>query len=306
MLEGDEADAAVASARRRTTARSHLAHHPRFEDVSPEVGVLDEDAVASGMEEDPDAVLALLADLTGATDVHLRRLSRRLAARLFVDITRSGPARRRGVGRLRTAPFRADGSDLDLDASLSTLVETRAGLGLDPTRLRVQAWHRLELAVCLLVDRSGSMGGAPLATAALAAAAVAWRVPDDHSVLAFAKDVVAVRSQGTAKPTSRVVDDLLGLRGVGTTDLAGALTAARQQLDRSTAGRRLTVLLSDCRATVHGDALAAARALDEVAVVAPDGDAEEATAFAAAVGARLVTVGGPGDVVAALSAVFER
>lgn len=300
------ADAAVAASRRRTTPRSHLARSPLFEDVSPQVGVLDEDAVAGGLTDDADEALALLAELTGATDQRLRQLSRLLAARLFVDLGRSGPANRGGAGVLRSSAFRDDGSDIDLDTSLDTLIEGRAGIGVDPSRLRVRAWRRPDLAVCLVVDRSGSMGGAPLATAALAAAAVAWRVPYDHSVLAFARDVVALRSQGAVKPAAQVVDDLLGLRGAGTTDLTGALVAARRQLDRSSARRRLTILLSDCRVTVHGDAVAAATALDEVAVIAPAGDADEATAFAAEVGARLVTVAGPGDVVRAVSEAFER
>ena len=50
-----------------------------------------------------------------------------------------------------------------------------------------------------------------------------------------------------------VLDAVLALRGFGTTDVAGALTAAADQLSRSRAGRRITVLLSDCRATTPGD-----------------------------------------------------
>ena len=57
-------------------------------------------------------------------------------------------------------------------------------------RLRVQAppspgkTKRKPLNLGLVLDRSGSMGGKPLATAALAAAAVASRAPEDYSVLA--------------------------------------------------------------------------------------------------------------------------
>ena len=74
---------------------------------------------------------------------------------------------------------------------------------------------------------------------------------------------------------------MLALRGHGTTDLAGALQAAGQQLARSSAGRKITVLLSDCRATEPGDVVAAAAALDELAIVAPEGDADAATELAA-------------------------
>ena len=54
------------------------------------------------LEEDPDDTLALLADLTGATDPKLRSLARRLAGRLFLDLFT--PAGRAVPSRRRTAP----------------------------------------------------------------------------------------------------------------------------------------------------------------------------------------------------------
>ncbi|MBU6315561.1 MAG: hypothetical protein KGR47_03565, partial [Acidobacteria bacterium] len=87
-------------AQRKTTSRRELARNPRFEQVSPEVGELDEAAVDEAMADDPDDTMAMLADLTGATDQVLRELARRLAGRLFLDISRRGPSRPRGVGRL--------------------------------------------------------------------------------------------------------------------------------------------------------------------------------------------------------------
>ena len=72
----------------------------------------------------------------------------------------------------------------------------------------------------------------------------------DYSVLAFGKNVVVAKGQQTPKPSDLVVNDVLSLRGFGTTDLAGALRVAGEQLARSRAGRKVTVVLSDCR--VHG------------------------------------------------------
>jgi Mg-chelatase subunit ChlD len=100
------------------------------------------------------------------------------------------------------------------------------------------------------------------------------------------------------------VTDVLSLRGFGTTDLVGALRVATGQLQRSAAGRRIAVLLSDCRATVPGDVLGAAKALDELCIVAPAADADEARALAASTGARLALVDGPGTVPEALAAVL--
>lgn len=293
-----------------------MSRNPNFEQVSPEVGELDETAVEEGLVDDPDEMLALLAQMTSATDPVLRALARRLAGRLFLDVARRGPVRPRGTGKLVERPYRPDGGDLDLDASMEAITEGRAHAGraatgsarlgaVDPERLRVRAWAQPGTALCLLVDRSGSMGGRPLATSAVAAAAVAWRSPADYSVLAFGKDVVAAKSQDREVPHERVVDAVLALRGHGTTDLAGALRAAAEQLGRSKAGRKLVILLSDCRSTVDGDPVEAAAGIEELLIVAPEGDADEAEAFARRVGARVTTAAGPSTVADAIARLLE-
>jgi len=305
VKEGVSADAEIAHQQQRTTSRRQFARDPRFEQISPEVGELDESAVSDGMRDSPDETLALLADLVGATDARLRDLAKRIAGSIFVDVARGGQARTPGVGKVHTLPYRPDGGDLDFDASLEAIVEGSRTV-IEAERLRVRGWVRPATAICLLVDRSGSMGGKPLATAALAAAAVASLAPSDYSVLAFGHDVVVAKSQQSAKASDLLVNDVLSLRGFGTTDLASALAVAHVQLARSRAGRKVAVLLSDCRATVEGDAVSAASALDELVVVAPESDCDEAKAFAARVGARCVTVGGPSDVAAAMSRAFQR
>ncbi|MFT3851422.1 MAG: VWA domain-containing protein [Ilumatobacteraceae bacterium] len=206
---------------------------------------------------------------------------------------------------MRELPYQPDRGDLDVDASLDAIVEGRAGGLIDAERLRVRGWVRPGTALCLLVDRSGSMGGKPLATAAIAAAAVSSRGAADYSVLAFGKDVVVTKAQDAEKGADRVVGDLLALRGFGTTDVAGALRVAAAQLGRSRAARKVVVLLSDCRATVEGDPVAAATALDELVVIAPDEDADEAQAFATQVGAAFTTVAGPSDVPGAIARVLS-
>ncbi|MFT6290978.1 MAG: Mg-chelatase subunit ChlD [Ilumatobacter sp.] len=258
------------------------------------------------MSQDPDEMMAMLADLTGATDPKLRELARQLAGRLFLDVAKRGPSQPRGIGKLRTQRYQPDIGDIDLDASLDAVITARAAASaIDPDDLRVRAWSRPGTAICLLVDRSGSMGGKPLATNAVAAAACAWRAPDDYSVLSFGKEVVAVKSQNVAKSNEAVVDSVLALRGHGTTDVASALMAARDQLLRSTAGRKIAILLSDCRSTIDGDVVAAAAGLDELVIVAPESDSEEAEELARSTGARLTTVSGPSDAAAALTRVLD-
>jgi Mg-chelatase subunit ChlD len=258
------------------------------------------------MNEDPDEAMAMLADMTRATDARLRELARRLAGRLMLDVARRGRSRPRGTGRMETMPYLPDAGDLDIDASAEAIVEARAaGSAIDPERLRVRRWVQPRTAVCLLVDRSGSMGGRPLATSAVAAAAVAFRAPEVWRGVSLAQDAVGVKSQDGWRPVEAVVDGVLALRGHGTTDLAAALAVAGQQLARSRAGRKVVVLLSDCRATEPGDVVVAAAALDELAIVAPDGDDEAAVALATQVGATLTTVTGPTAAADALTRVLS-
>jgi hypothetical protein len=273
--------------------------------VSPDVGELDDAALAELAEEDLDAALELLAEMSGATDRRLAALAARLAGRLVLDVARSGPVSARGLGRMTSLPAdRAEG-DLDLDGSLEGIVEARAsGRGTALDELRVRTWRRPATALALVVDRSGSMNGHRLATAAVAAAAISWRAPSDWSVLAFGEKVLAVKSQDRHRSAGEVVDDVLRLRGHGTTDLAAALGSAAAQLERSNAKRQITVLLSDCRATAGAAAEPVARRLDELCILAPSDDAEDAREFAAAVGARLATIAGPADVASALSALL--
>lgn len=275
--------------------------------MSPDVGEIDEAVVEQGLVDDPDEMLALLADLTSAADQRLRDVARRLAARLFLDLARRGPTTKRKAGRISEQPYRPDGGDLDLDASFDVIAEARAAeAAVDAERLRIRSWGSPETALCLLVDRSGSMGGRPLATAAVAAAAVAMRNPANYSVVAFGKETTLVKAQMTAVPADRVVTDVLSLRGHGTTDLAGALRAASAQLQRSGAPRQIAIVLSDCRSTVAGDVRAAAATLPEIVVVAPEHDCEEALKFAGECGARIATASGPSTVVEALASVLDR
>ncbi len=280
---------------------------PRFAEISPEVGQLDPDAFAEFLDEDPDAALALVADMATATDERLRELARSLAGRIAVDVATRGARRGKGVGRLtRLSAALAEG-EIDLDASLDSIVDAR----ISSTRPRadqlvVSAWRRPDTSLCLLVDRSGSMVGPRLAAAAVAAAAVLFREGTECSVVAFSDDAIVLKSGDQPRSPEEVVGDLLSLRGFGVTNLALAMRAARLQLDRSSAQRRLTVVLSDCRITTGGDATRDAAALDEVVILAPEGDSEDARLFAEAIGARWTTLSGPSDVPAAFDTLLAR
>jgi len=288
--------------------RRSLESRDNFGEISPDVGTLDEAAVAEALENDPDTTLGLIAEMTQATDIELRLLARRLAGRLFLDLARREVPDGPGIGRIVTVRYRAgETGDLDMDRSLDGLVDARSGKELvDPDKLHVRAWARPTLSWCLLVDRSGSMDGQPAATAALAAAAVAARCPREYAVLSFGRDVVAPKAMWEVRFADDVIDRVLALRAHGTTDVAGALRAASDQLRYSSAQRRVTVLLSDCRSTEPGDVEPAARAQHELVIIAPEDDSTEAAQLADAVGARWTTVSGPSAIVEAFARVLDR
>lgn len=238
----------------------------------------------------------MLADLVVATDETLRAAARRLASRLALDRCRQGRPRARGLGRPRLVP--ADrGGDLDLDASGDALVASLA-VGRAPglADLRAREWGRPELALCLLIDCSGSMTGERLAAAALTAAACALRAPTEHAVLAFAREVTVLRPVRSERPAGAVVEAVLQLRGHGLTALDPALRAAQDQLATSLASRRVTLLLSDCRATDGVDPVPAGRAVEELVVLAPADDGVQAADFARAAGGRWALLPGPDQV----------
>ena len=283
---------------RRSLGRAELSlRHPSFEEVSPQVGALDEEALAGLLAADPDAAAALLADLAVATDRELRAAARRLAARVFIRLGQAGRTRARGIRRLEPS-LRGEG-DLDLERTL----ERWPGRGpLAREDLVTRTWAARTRAVCLVVDASGSMAGPGVAMAAVAAAAVVLAAGDRlaPSVIAFSADAKVLQEQGTRRPPADLVGDLVGLRGHGVTDLAGALRAAAAQLARADGGERVAILLSDCLRTAGDEPGEALRGIDRLHVLCPGPDPEPAAALARAGGGISQPVGRLADVAPAL------
>ncbi|WP_245633588.1 vWA domain-containing protein [Amycolatopsis jejuensis] len=244
--------------------------------------------------------------MSKATDESLRAAARGLARRLMIDVARRGVLRGRGVGKLRRD--RADrGGELDLDRSLPALVDAAAIGGVPPVdELVARRWARPELALCLVIDTSGSMTGARLAAAALTAAACAWRAPAEHAVVSFARTADVIRPIRSSRSKASVVDAVLSLRGHGVTALSTALRKANEQLASSQAARKTVILLSDCRATDDQDPVPAARACEELLILAPAEDCEEAERFATTTGARWHPLSGAAAAPAALAALLDH
>ena len=272
-MPASQTRSAVADAARRTVSRDQLAAaHAGFDQVSPEVGRIERAALSAEMSRDADGAVALLADMAVATDPRLRADARRLARQLLPPLGRVGPPRRRGTRRMVSRAGATIG-DLDLDR---TIERTEGLRPREPGTLVTREFAAAPRAVCLLVDRSGSMSGHAVALAAVAAAAVVSAASDRLrcGVIAFATDTMVLRDLRDGAPSERVVDDLLSLRGHGTTDLARALRAAAGQLEHVPPGGRTAVLLSDCLHTKGADPLGPAAVLDCLHVLGTSTDAE--------------------------------
>ncbi len=240
------------------------------------MGKLDAAALRSQLARDTDATLALLADLAVATDPALRREARRLAERLLPRLGRLSQVRRRGTRRIVATPGALDG-DLDLDRTLER------SLGLRPRDARdlvARQFGAAPRAICLLVDRSGSMSGHGVALASVAAAAVLSARGErlQCSVIAFASEPLLLLGHDAVRPAGAVVDDLLSLRGHGTTDLARALRVAAEQLEHVPPGGRTALLLSDALHTKGADPLPVAAILDCLHVLGTSIEPEAVTA----------------------------
>jgi magnesium chelatase subunit D len=252
---------------RRTVGRAELAsRHSSFSEVSPETGELDASALEDLLGSDPDAAAALLADLTQATDEELRKVARRLAARVFIQLGAAGRQSARGPRRIRSV-LRGDG-DIDLDRTLDRLSGTWPPAGED---LVTRSWQAHRRSVCLLVDSSGSMSGLALAMAAVATASVLLAADGrlDTGALAFSGQVTVLQPPGARQQPEAIVGRLLGLRGHGVTDVAGALRSAAGLLAPGPSAERCAVLLSDCLSTAGGDPASALAGIDRLDVLCP-------------------------------------
>jgi Mg-chelatase subunit ChlD len=275
-----------------TTGRRELGRHARFAELSPEVGLLDEQAARQALGEDP-AAFELLAAMTVATDERLREAAIRLCSALVLERARAGRASMRGVSRLRTARGALDG-DLDIDASVDGVSAARTeARPVAHDDLSTVQWARPRTAFAVVVDRSGSMSGGRLAAAATVAAACALRAPQEHAVLSFAGTVEVIRPLVSDIEPAAVAGRLLRLRGHGVTKLAAALQAAGEQLAQARARRRVVILLSDCRSTDEDDTEQTARSLPELVILAPADDHDQAARLAGASGARWAALAHP-------------
>lgn len=249
--------------------------------------------------------MRLLSRIAQLTPGRLSKMAHRLAAQIAAELARGDHDRRSGTREMRLG--RLDrGGDIDLDASLHAVVDARRGAtAVDADLLRSRTWGSRNHALTLLIDHSGSMDGDRLVAAALGAAVLAIRSPHDYSVVAFAGDAIVIKQQRQERRLEDVVDDILALRGYGTTNVSLGLTAGLKQLDASSASQRIGVVLSDCVATSGPDPLDLATRFDQLHVVCPNDAPSDALRLARRGGGSCARVARPTEVGRALASLIR-
>ncbi|MGD0678065.1 MAG: VWA domain-containing protein [Polyangiaceae bacterium] len=126
-----------------------------------------------------------------------------------------------------------------------------------------------EVAMALVIDRSGSMTGVPLEMAKQAAKATAETLAGDDllEVIAFDSQPTRVVRMTPAKHGARIENDIARIQAGGGTEIFPALDAAYQALSTTRAKRKHVVLLTDGQAPQNGIRdLVQAMAAEEITV----------------------------------------
>lgn len=305
ILEGSQVAAAVEFERREVWTREELKQFPLLQDLVSEPGQVDRGTFAEAIEADTEQMLDLLPHLAKAKDGALRRVAREVAGRLVVRFAEAAGGASAGDGKWRSGKW-SPGAEVDLEAVLEELLISRSlGEPMDTEHLRARSWQRRQVAVSLVVDNSGSMGSSRLSAAAISTAALAMRIPTDFSVIAVADKALVLKQQGSTRPVDAVIDDLFGLRSYGWTNLALGLTAARLQLARSSAPRKMCLLLTDGQANKGADPAKEAGRLDLVHVVVPGPPNDSVREIAAAGRGRVVSFAGLADAPRVISGLLN-
>lgn len=182
---------------------------------------------------------------TGATaDPAVLARAREIATRLALPRPARQPAPRRGPGELTSVRWRGAGDEIDLDASLETLIGNPRPEDSD---LVVREYVRHRRAIVLLVDVSGSMRGERVRTAAATVGALAGEfLGDSVAVVAFGSDATLLATLGEHIVPERLLEALLRIPARGLTNVEFPLQIARDQLARCPLQDARVLLLSDC------------------------------------------------------------
>ena len=268
----------------------------------PKPGGSRDDRTGAGPSEEEAAVAPIPET---AHDPEVLRRAHEITSRLSLARRRGPEPRRAGRGTLRSVPFDGGADEIDLDATLDTLL---AVADPRPEDVMVRARTVHPRAVALLVDISGTMRGERVRTAAAAVGALAGVMEDDQlAVIAFWSDAALLLALGERVEPGQLMETLLRLPARGLTNVGFPLELAKQELAGARAPHPRAVLLSDCvhNAGSHPVPLAGALGrLDVLVDVSGEHDLDMARDLARAGRGRSFPIRTHRDVAPALDAVF--
>lgn len=183
---------------------------------------------------------------------YIRKLTREALMRIALRIL----ARQRGTGEKGLIPSSRlrsyiDGDELDLidiDASIENIVMA----GKRPEHftsddLLVQETQKGRVAFAFLLDISGSMTGAKLASCAISVVILVGKLSaNEVAVALFESDTHKLKEFTDDKDIEGLVDELLDLQARGGTQAGAALQWASDQLKENEAEKKLCMVLTDC------------------------------------------------------------
>ncbi len=238
-------------------------------------------------------------------DAAVRAAAREIAARLWIRRPAPDDASHRGLGTLRSVPYRAGLDDIDLDRTLEVLAERPV---LEDEDIIVRERIQTQRSVVLVVDISGSMRDERVRTAAAAVGALAAELPrGDLAVLTFWSDAAWLAHFGAVADPFRLLDMLVAMPTKGLTNVALPLDLAARELGSRPVKDARVILLSDCVHNAGPDPRPAAARLPRLDVLLDEmgeKDLDLGRQLARLGRGRLRRVRGHRDVAAALSGIF--
>jgi Mg-chelatase subunit ChlD len=263
----------------------------------------------SGVPGITDEPARLLAEVPADAelDPETLRRARQIAARLSVPRPRRDVLARRGAGELASVRYRGGSDDIDLDATLDSLVDHPVP---DDDDIVVRERLRTRRSVVLAVDVSGSMRGERVRTAAATVGALAAELSrDDLAVIAFWSDAAVLARPGQRVAAPVLLDGLLRIPARGLTNVSFPLQVARRLLAAVPARDARVLLLSDCVHNAGPDPRLAAAGLARLDVLLDtcgEHDTDLARDLARLGRGRLAVIRGYRDVAPAASGLFAR
>ena len=236
-----------------------LAHHDlgMTFDIATRLGGDAVNAVAGALAAGPGENLLLQwfthrAKIPPGVRDMVRRLTRDTLVTLALDLV----ARHRGTSEKGVVPSNQlrpylDGDELDhvdIDATIENIIS--AGKSLDTLTsddLLVVNTQKGRAALCFLLDISGSMSGAKLASCALCTVMLVGKLqPEEVAIALFESNTHVVKAFDQERDIDELADELLDLHARGGTQAQRALEWGRTQLVDNDAEFKACFLLTDC------------------------------------------------------------